>query len=840
MKKKIFVRAVISVFFVCLALLAASDTSGNISLTLCWKDQVSADILYRNTTENGVEINETNFPDAVFRAWLQDASNIDGAGSDGFLSAEELNNIQDITVRGSSENLIRDLKGIEYFTQLVTLSVPYNALTSLDLGNNTNITYLNCSYNRLEKIEITKLSALENLNCEFNYLNKLDLSGNVSLKVLYCRHNLLENLDLSNNTQLVFIETFDNRLTDIDVSILDKLEFLHIDHNRLTILDMSRNLNLKGGGFVVRNNYIQRIILPDIDGFTVYYDDFAEQDPITGYENTLWYADENHTVPVTSDVEADGQTLYAKRIPNSYTVIFSADGASDVPSDVSAIYDVQSSIPENIPLKKGYEFLHWSDDKYSEGTIYAAGQDFLNIAGDKYDGEKIYLYAKWKGIDYKVSFDKNADDAYGTMQDMNAVYGTSYTLDKNVFVRDGYDFDGWSYTRDGNVVFKDCQSFSDLTDVRDGIITLYAVWSENTDTVQQPYLDSLQNHFSQFFRDLYFNEDFASLSEINLNACNEVKNAGKDSSSMSAIVRTAISSMNVVPTKLQRAQQIENTWRSENFQALNCLNSTPVPHGMAEYLNRFVKSAINSADISNLSLLSSLTDKTDREAAAASALNSIQQDVDRLVLFANAADWITEAENITSKPMSQILPEFIPDLENMIEKYSSFSENAKKYIDVQTINAVAERLKLASYKKSSLVKLDDMLRTTDETSLDKQTYDQIVKTVEEAKNAILSAENENGIDELILSASDRVEELKNNNITQDPDVPGGDGQPDGEQDEENNTDGDEVQPDLNKPATDEKDNYFKTSYTVAAVITLEAVVFFAVFLIYKKKLRGKN
>lgn len=241
--------------------------------------------------------------------------------------------------------------------------MPNHEIVSLDLTNNANLTYINCSYNRLTLLKVYGLSKAETLFCEFNYLSELDLTGLTELTTLYSRHNVLKSLDLSTNKKLKFIETFDNLITDIDVTGLSDLEFLHIDHNKLTKLDMSKNLNLKGSGFVVRNNDVREIILPVIDGFTVYYDDFAEQNPIAGYENMEWYADELYTRPVTSDVTAQGQTLYGKRVPNKYTVNFDGNGGSGLPSLVVTYYDLETALPEDIPIKKGYTFIGW-------GTTY--------------------------------------------------------------------------------------------------------------------------------------------------------------------------------------------------------------------------------------------------------------------------------------------------------------------------------------------------------------------------------------------------------------------------------------------------------------------------------------
>ncbi len=194
----------------------------------------------------------------------------------------------------------------------------------------------------------------------------------------------------------------------------------------------------------------------------------------------MWYEDEAFTIPVTSDVEAKWQTLYAKRIANSYTVNFSAEGASGVPSQIKTYYDRAFSLPQTVPVKKGYSFLYWSDDKYSGGNNYLKGQSVVNLSGSRYDGEKITLYAKWQGINYKIAFDKNADDATGTMPVADAVYGSSMVLPSNLYEREGYDFAGWSLNRDGKVNFSDGQSVSDLCSSEGDVITLYAVWSENS------------------------------------------------------------------------------------------------------------------------------------------------------------------------------------------------------------------------------------------------------------------------------------------------------------------------------------------------------------------------
>ena len=85
----------------------------------------------------GIEINETNFPDPNFRAYVSDAT-ID-KNTDGKLSEDEITAVTIINVTGEN---IAELKGIEHFTALTQLNCGSNQLTTLDLSKNTALTRL--------------------------------------------------------------------------------------------------------------------------------------------------------------------------------------------------------------------------------------------------------------------------------------------------------------------------------------------------------------------------------------------------------------------------------------------------------------------------------------------------------------------------------------------------------------------------------------------------------------------------------------------------------------------------------------------------------------------------
>lgn len=87
-----------------------------------------------------VVITERNFPDKVFREYIRAEFDTDG---DGVLTNTETSTVTKIDVANRS---ITSLKGIDYFSSLVSLSCSNNNLPVLDLSNNTALTDLDCGH----------------------------------------------------------------------------------------------------------------------------------------------------------------------------------------------------------------------------------------------------------------------------------------------------------------------------------------------------------------------------------------------------------------------------------------------------------------------------------------------------------------------------------------------------------------------------------------------------------------------------------------------------------------------------------------------------------------------
>ena len=152
-----------------------------------------------------VAINAINFPDANFRSWLLQQS----YGSDGILTQTEIENIERIVLM--SQN-IRNLKGIEFFTQIELLNCVGNLIDSLDVSKNTALTNIQCSENNLKSLDVSNNTLLETLSCNNNQLTSLYLSRNTALQSLQCNNNKLTSLNVSSNTALTYLDCYSNQI----------------------------------------------------------------------------------------------------------------------------------------------------------------------------------------------------------------------------------------------------------------------------------------------------------------------------------------------------------------------------------------------------------------------------------------------------------------------------------------------------------------------------------------------------------------------------------------------------------------------------------------------------
>ena len=594
-----------------------------------------------------VDINETNFPDQIFRGWLLDKGNLNGMGADGVLTSGEL---AQITVLDLSGLGIGDLTGISHFTALERLNVNNNRLTSLDVSKNTRLTSLYCATNALGHLDVTGCPELVDLNCERNRLTELNLACNPKLVQLYCRHNSLTQLDVSRNLELVFIETFDNSLTSFDCSMLKKLEFLHIDYNKLTTLNMSGNPALKDSGFVAANNHLDTLVLPNIPDFTVDAEVFYEQNPRTGYDTVEWYLDSSFT-------------------------------------------------------RTGHTFDHWST--YSDGV---GGRDFENgatvenLAGENGSRTAVYLYAQWRPNTCTIHFAPGGGE--GSMDDIPATYGQSVTLPDSTFTNAEGVFLGWAQSADAEQLeYFAGQSVQNLTTEDGGSVTLYPVWKPLS-AIKESFQEGLNALKGSYSAANYYDEDWARIESAYTTAHDSIEAATVDQLDlMQQALNDAAQAMSAVPTCAARAEELAQHWTAQFAPILGKLNA---PVSMADRGDRQadVGAALRGSAANELAAQSQLSDSASALAAANEARALLESQLGRLQAMESALGWMGQAEDWYNKPMSEATSGTVDELAALEQSLSELDADARFFCDPAAVDSISEKAHLAREKAAALSELD--------------------------------------------------------------------------------------------------------------------------------------
>ena len=307
----------------------------------------------------GVTIDNTNFPDANFRTVVKKFD----TNQDSSLSDTEIAAVEEIDCYDKG---ISNLKGIEYFTALRSLSCGRNQLTALDVSKNTALTYLHCSYNQLTSLDVSKNTALTKLYCYNNQLTSLDVSKNTALTYLDCWGNSLTKLDVSKNTALTYLDCGYNQLTALDVSKNTALTYLSCSYNQLTTLDVSKNTALTD--LLCHNNQLTTLDVSKNTALT----------RLRCHNNQLASLDVSNT---------DMKYLYCS--VNIYQIIVGNDRTFDL-----------STLPGNFDVAKTSD---WSGGKVSGNT--------LTVDSDKDTVTYKYDCGKGKSVTFTLKCVESADYA---------------------------------------------------------------------------------------------------------------------------------------------------------------------------------------------------------------------------------------------------------------------------------------------------------------------------------------------------------------------------------------------------------------------------------------------
>ena len=218
---------------------------------------------------------------------------------------------------------------------------------------------------------------------------------------------------------------------------------------------------------------------------TLTYDQVANIQSVTrtGYHITGWSTTQNGSVEYTEGqsvrnlTAAEGAVidLYAQWAPNTYSVKFEKFGGDGTMADQAFTYGEEKPLATCTFTRTGYTFAGWSTASGGSNVAYTDGQSVSNLT-DK-NGATVTLYARWTAHHYTVRFNKNHDEATGTMADQDFTYGQTQALTANAFTRTGYTFVGWGTQADGTEInYINKESIKNLTATDGGVFDLYAQW----------------------------------------------------------------------------------------------------------------------------------------------------------------------------------------------------------------------------------------------------------------------------------------------------------------------------------------------------------------------------
>lgn len=205
----------------------------------------------------------------------------------------------------------------------------------------------------------------------------------------------------------------------------------------------------------------------------------------TGYKNLKWHMDAGFIdagyLPGTTKQIFSDMTFYAEWTPITYTIVFSAEGATNVPASKSVQYDGGPFIiPESyVPVMAGYEFKGWDTAAGGNGTRY---YPLDTVPGNltTTDGGIITLYAQWKESSYTVTWDLAGGQINGSEENPTSVvtFGGLYTLPTGTMTKAGGKFAGWYTEPEGGSRITGSTTVSITADT-----SFYAHWDPATYTI---------------------------------------------------------------------------------------------------------------------------------------------------------------------------------------------------------------------------------------------------------------------------------------------------------------------------------------------------------------------
>ena len=174
-----------------------------------------------------VPVNESTFPDPMFRYAVSSSFDKDG---NGVLDSDELLKARNIWCNKMG---VTSMAGIEYLPELRGIYCMDNQIETIDFSHNKLLTGIWCSGNKFRHLDVSMLPDLEWIYCFDCNLTELDLTHNPKMAYVECNTNPIKELDFTKNPLLEHLTCGTCELTELDLSQNPRLTHLDCFQNNL-------------------------------------------------------------------------------------------------------------------------------------------------------------------------------------------------------------------------------------------------------------------------------------------------------------------------------------------------------------------------------------------------------------------------------------------------------------------------------------------------------------------------------------------------------------------------------------------------------------------------------
>lgn len=224
---------------------------------------VTGNVVDNTEPDGSVKFDEENFPSKDFRNYLKNTLKV--KIKNGYITKEEAEKVTKIEVPAG----VKNVEGVQYFTNLTEFVSNNSALSSVNLTKNTKLVTVNISNttklnaidlpttNTLKNLTVTGVNkdtraplpildlsgnkGLNNVNVYYTDIAVLDFSANSFLQYANVSYNKLNTIKLDGALNLTFLAANNNHLYSIDLPVDGNLATLYLQDNKLQTLDVTHD-----------------------------------------------------------------------------------------------------------------------------------------------------------------------------------------------------------------------------------------------------------------------------------------------------------------------------------------------------------------------------------------------------------------------------------------------------------------------------------------------------------------------------------------------------------------------------------------------------------------------